>query len=139
MACSRADDAELRRVIDGRNTRLRSKPRTELALAMHPVLGVVGVVGIAEYVLSRVEADGVLVSAQDRDRHAADAESRPGDLARIDGITHRLTNVEAVGRSAERWNDDAFPRSNGIQQHERATQSCATPDSVGISAGSSSP
>jgi SAM-dependent methyltransferase len=38
-------------------------------------------------------------------------------------MEHNMTPEEiatSYDQIAERWNDDAFPRSNGIQQHERA-------------------
>ena len=42
------------------------------------LLGVVGIVGVPQDVLRRVEADRVLMPAQDRDCHAADTQPRPG-------------------------------------------------------------
>ncbi len=57
-----------------------------LADRLDQLFGVVGVVGVAQHVLRRVEADRVLVPAEDRDGHAADAQPRPGNLPRVDGV-----------------------------------------------------
>ena len=50
------------------------------------LLGGVGVVGVGEDALGGVEADGVLVSAEEVDGVAADAQARPRDEALIDGV-----------------------------------------------------
>ena len=56
---------------------------------LNQLLGVVGVVGVPQHALRRVEANGVLVSTEDRDRVAADAEPRAGNPAGVDSVAHR--------------------------------------------------
>ena len=59
-----------------------------LAHDLDNLLGRVGVVSIREHVLSRVVAISILVSAENIDSVAADAQARPGNKPLVDGVAH---------------------------------------------------